>query len=90
MLFAVIGTRMPGRTRDEVMAVFPRHKTFLDQFLARGEIVGVGPFTDPAGGNMALFRTREAAEAFAKSDPFLLEGVVKEYEIKDWADQMLR
>ena len=38
---------------------------------------------------MALFRSRDAAEAFAKSDPFLLEGVVKEYQIKDWGDNML-
>ncbi len=39
---------------------------------------------------MALFRTREAAEAFAKGDPFGLEGLVKEYKIKDWGDQMLK
>lgn len=89
MLFAVIGTRMPGKTRDEVMAIYPRHKAFLGQFLSRGEVVGVGPFTDPAGGNMALFRNRESAETFAKGDPFLLEGVVKEYQIKEWGDQML-
>jgi uncharacterized protein YciI len=88
MLFAVIGSGA-GKSRDEVMAVYPRHKAFLDQFVARGEVVGVGPFTDPAGGNMALFRTRAAAEAFAAGDPFKLEGVVKEYQIKDWADGML-
>ena len=88
MLFAVIGSSA-GKTRDEVMAVYPRHKAFLDQFVARGEVVGVGPFTDPAGGNMALFRTRAAAEAFAAGDPFKLEGLVKEYQIKDWADAML-
>ena len=88
MLFAVIGTGA-GKSRDEIMAVYPRHKAYLDQFVARGEVVGVGPFTDPAGGNMALFRTRAAAEAFAKADPFLLEGVVKAYQIKDWGDQML-
>lgn len=88
MLFAVIGSSA-GRSRDEVMAVYPRHKAFLDQFVARGEVVGVGPFTDPAGGNMALFRTRAAAEAFAAGDPFKLEGLVKEYQIKDWADGML-
>jgi len=63
--------------------------SYLDQFVARGEVVGVGPFTDPAGGNMALFRTRAVAEAFVKADPFLLEGVVKAYQIKDWGDQML-
>ncbi|HTB78120.1 MAG TPA: YciI family protein [Polyangiaceae bacterium] len=88
MLFVVIGSSA-GKSLAEVMAVYPRHKAFLDQFLARGEVVGVGPFTDAGGGNMALFRTRDAADAFAKGDPFLLEGLVKEYEIKDWGDQML-
>lgn len=88
MLFAVIGSGA-GKPRDEIMAIYPRHKAIVDQFIARGEVVGVGPFTDPAGGNMALFRTRAAAEAFAKSDPFFLEGVVREYQIKDWADTML-
>lgn len=33
MLFAVIGISA-GKTRDEIMAIFPRHKAFLDQFLA--------------------------------------------------------
>jgi uncharacterized protein YciI len=69
--------------------VYPRHKAFLEQFVARGEVVGVGPFTDPEGGNMAIFRSREAALAFANEDPFFLEGMVKEYRIKDWGDQML-
>src|SRR5215510_4939227 len=88
MLFAVIGSTA-GKSREEIMAVFPRHKAFLDQFIARGEVVGVGPFTDAEGGNMALFRSRAAAEAFANGDPFRLEGLVKEYRIKDWGDQML-
>jgi uncharacterized protein len=88
MLFAVIGSSA-GKSRDEIMAVYPRHKAFLDQFVARGEVVGVGPFTDPAGGNMALFRTRAAAEAFVSGDPFILDGMVKDFQIKDWADQML-
>src|SRR4051812_28404637 len=88
MLFAVIGSSA-GKSREEIMAVYPRHKAFLDPFVARGEVVGVGPFIDPAGGNMALFRTRAAAEAFVSGDPFALEGLVKEYQIKDWADQTL-
>jgi uncharacterized protein YciI len=89
MLYVVIGTGA-GKPRDEIMAIYPRHKTFLDEYVARGEVVGVGPFTDPGGGNMALFRSRAAAESFAKGDPFFLEGVVKEYQIKDWGDQMLK
>src|SRR5215813_10927174 len=81
MLFVVIGTSA-GKTRDEIMAIYPRHKALLDQFLARGEVVGIGPFSDPRGGNMAIFRNRTAAEGLAKLDPFFLEGVVKEHEIK--------
>lgn len=88
MLFAVIG-RSAGKSREEIMAVYPRHKAFLDPFVARGEVVGIGPFTDEGGGNMGLFRSRASAEAFARADPFLLEGMVKEYQIKDWGDQML-
>ena len=38
---------------------------------------------------MGIFRSRAAAEAFARSDPFFLEGAVKEYQIKDWGDRML-
>jgi uncharacterized protein YciI len=88
MLFVVIGSNA-GKTREEILVIYPRHKELLDQFIAAGEVVGVGPFIDAAGGNMAIFRSRRAAETFAASDPFFLEGAVKEYQIKDWADSML-
>ena len=88
MLFVVIGTSA-GKSREAIMAVYPRHKAFLDDFVSRGEVVGVGPFLDPAGGNMAVFRSRAAAEAFAAGDPFLLEGLIAGYQVKDWGDQML-
>jgi len=89
MLYAVIGTSA-GKSREEVMAVYPRHKAFLDGFIARNEVVGVGSFVDAGGGNMALFRSKAAAEEFAKGDPFLLAGLLKEYQVKDWGDQMLK
>jgi uncharacterized protein YciI len=38
---------------------------------------------------MALFRSRAAAEAFAAADPFFLEGAVRDYQIKEWADTLL-
>ncbi len=87
-MYVVIGSGA-GRTREEIMAIYPRHKANADQFIARGEVVGIGPFTDPGGGNMGIFRSRAAAEAFAKSDPFFLEGVIREYQIRDWGDNML-
>ncbi len=88
MLFVVIG-KSAGKSREEIMAIYPRHKAYMDKFIARGDVIGTGPFMDPEGGNMAIFRSKEAAEEFAKSDPFLLEGVAKEYKIKEWGDNML-
>lgn len=38
---------------------------------------------------MAIFRTRAAAEAFSRQDPFILEGLVKSFVIRDWNDSML-
>jgi uncharacterized protein YciI len=72
---------------DQVMAVFPRHKAVVEAFVARGDVIGIGPFADR--GNMAIFRTREAAEAFSRQDPFILEGLVKSFVIHDWNDTML-
>ena len=86
MKYVVIGTSA-GASRDEVMAVYPRHKVVVDAFVARGDVVGIGPFGD--GGNMAIFRSLEAAEAFAAQDPFILEGLVASYAIHPWLDEML-
>jgi uncharacterized protein YciI len=84
---AVVIGESSGATMEQVMAVYPRHKAVVDAFVARGEVIGIGPFADR--GNMAIFRTREAAEAFVKQDPFALEGLVKSYTIREWGDQML-
>lgn len=84
---AVVIGESAGKTREEVMKVYPRHKAVVDAFVERGVVIGIGPFADM--GNMAIFRTREAAEAFVREDPFALEGLVKSYTIRDWNDQML-
>ena len=76
-----------GASRDAIMAVYPRHKVVVDAFKARGEIIGIGPFMD--GGNMGIFRTRAAAEAFSREYPFILEGLVKTFVIREWNDTML-
>lgn len=86
MKTVVIG-ESSGASMEIIMAVYPRHKEVVDTFVGRGEVIGIGPFTDR--GNMAIFRTREAAEAFVKQDPFILEGLVKSFVIRDWNDTML-
>jgi hypothetical protein len=84
---AVIIGKPSGASREAIMAVYPRHKAVVDAFKARGEVIGIGPFADL--GNMGIFRTREAAEEFAKQDPFILEGLIKSFVIRDWNDTML-
>jgi len=86
MKYVVIG-ESAGATREAIMAVYPRHKQLVDKFIAQGVVLGIGPFVD--GGNMAIFKTREAAEAFSKQDPFVLEGLVKTYVIRQWSDSLL-
>jgi hypothetical protein len=49
--------------------------------IARGVVLSIGPFAD--GGNMAIFKTREEAANFSREDPFILEGLVKSFVIKE-------
>jgi uncharacterized protein len=84
---AVLIGESSGASRDAIMAVYPRHRLVVDKFVAQGVVLGMGPFSD--GGNMAIFKTRAAAEAFSKEDPFILEGLVKSFVIKDWGDNQL-
>ena len=86
MKTVVIG-ESSGATMEAIMAVYPRHKLVVNKFIERGDVIGIGPFSDR--GNMAIFKTRAAAEEFVKVDPFILEGLVKSITIRDWADELL-
>ena len=52
----------------------------------RGEVVLAGALADPADGAMLVFRgpTAETAEAFAKADPYVRNGVVKQWRVRKW------
>jgi uncharacterized protein len=87
---AVVIGEGAGASMETVMAVYPRHKAVVDKFIERVDVIGIGPFTDSVRGNMAIFKTREAAEQFVKEDPFILEGLIKSFVIRDWGDSMLQ
>ena len=86
MKTVVIG-ESSGASMEAIMKVYPRHKAVVDKFIARGVVLGIGPFSDR--GNMAIFKTRAAAEEFAAEDPFILEGLVKSFTIREWDDRLL-
>ena len=72
---------------ETIMLIYPRHKIIVDKYKAQGDVIGIGPFDDK--GNMAIFKTRAAAEQFVTEDPFILEKIVKSFVIRDWNDTML-
>lgn len=86
MKYVVIG-ESSGASMETIMSVYPRHKAVVDTFIDKGTVIGIGPFSDR--GNMAIFRTKEAAESFAKQDPFILEGLVISFVIREWNDSIL-
>jgi len=75
---------------DDVLEKAPvhgaAHRAWWKDFVDAGTLLMVGPFANPKDGALAVFTTREAAEAFAKGDPFVVNGVVKSWRIAEWLE----
>lgn len=76
-----------GATMEKIMDVYPRHKIVADKYINRDDVIGIGPFADK-GGNMAIFKSRATAEEFVTEDPFIVEGIIKSFVIKEWDDKI--
>ena len=52
----------------------------------RGELVLGGALADPIDGAVLLFQgeSREVAERFARADPYVTNGVVKRWYVREW------
>ncbi len=52
----------------------------------RGELVLAGTLTDPLDTGVLLFRADDAAtaEAFARSDPHVINGLVTAWRVREW------
>lgn len=66
---------------------------FRDKHLAKvresyeaGKLVLAGALADPVDGAMLVFRgpTSEAAEEFAKADPYVTSGLVNKWQVRKW------
>ncbi|HEU5003927.1 MAG TPA: YciI family protein [Actinomycetota bacterium] len=68
---------------------FPAHRARWSTAHEAGDLLMIGPFADSAGGAMAVFTSREAAEAFAADDPFVIHGVVATWEIREWREALV-
>jgi uncharacterized protein len=71
--------------RSKAPLHFRAHVARWKEFQSDGRLLMIGTFANPQEeGSMAIFTTREAAEAFATSDPFVLNGVVRRWSIREW------
>ena len=50
----------------------------------RGALLLGGAVGDPVESALLLFTDREAAEAFAQSDPYVAQGLVKTWRVLPW------
>jgi uncharacterized protein len=75
---------------SKVPVHFPAHSARGQEFHERGSLVAYGPFCNPQEeGSMAVFTTIEAAEEFARGDPFVLNGVVRSWHVREWQEAFL-
>ena len=53
---------------------------------ARGELVLGGALAGPVDGAVILFsgESPTTAEAFAKADPYVMNGIVKSWRVREW------
>ena len=63
-----------------------QHLAMIAEAHQRGELVIAGALADPADGAVLVFRgpTPEAAERFAKADPYVLNGLVTTWRVRHW------
>ena len=63
------------------------HVARMQEFVERGELLMAGPLQEPMNGDaLSVFTTREAAFAFAETDPFVVHGVVSSWDVRPWSE----
>ena len=62
------------------------HLAHAQAAIARGELLLGGALANPVDGAVLLFEglTPAAAEGFAMSDPYVTNGLVKSWRVREW------
>jgi len=62
------------------------HLTLAWEAKHRGELVLAGAFAEPADGALFIFDggSPEVAERFAKADPYVTHGLVRDWRVRPW------
>ena len=62
------------------------HLAHAQNAAARGDLVLGGALAGPADGAVLLFKgsSPDAAEAFAQADPYVVNGLVTRWRVREW------
>lgn len=62
------------------------HLALAQQAQQAGELVMAGALADPADGAVLVFKGEGpgAAEAFAQNDPYVKNGLIREWSVRPW------
>ena len=83
MKYVIFYETAPGGL-EKARIHYPAHRARLGAFHARGSLLMAGPWVNPTDGAIGIFTSREAAEEFIRDDPFILNGVVGSWTIREW------
>ena len=91
--FYVVFFQIKNKSIDEVKTKAPEtivaHIKRSKEFHKRGTLLMAGAFLDQPEEpvrTMGVLTSREAAEDFAKGDPFVQIGMVEKWYIREWAN----
>ena len=72
--------------REKRMPHREAHLRLVREAHARGDLVLAGALGDPPDGGLLVFRGEgpEAAERFAREDPYVTSGVVTGWRVRPW------
>lgn len=62
----------------------PAHLAMLTELHEAGKLRLAGAYADPLDGAAIVFSDRATAERFVERDPYVANGVVSSYRIRDW------
>jgi uncharacterized protein YciI len=64
----------------------PEHLALAEAAHGRGELVMAGALAEPADRVVLVFRAEDPApaEAFARADPYVREGLVRSWKVRPW------
>ena len=83
--FALIYDYVPD-FREKRAPFRGRHLDYANASVARGELQLGGAFADDPPNGMLLFKgeSPEVAADFARADPYVLNGVVTAWRVREW------